>query len=166
MSGDKNLSGKVALVTGSSRGIGAGIALRLASHGANVVVNYVSSSDKAQQVADKARAYGVKAICVKADVSKKAEIEALFATAKKELGRIDIVMSNSGIEHFDDLDKVQEEDFDRVFNTNVKGQFFVAQEAYKYLEDNGRLMLISSISAVLVILFLCYLASHLSVIES
>lgn len=113
-------------------------------------MNYHSSPDRAQGVADQARSLGVKAICVKADVSKKADVAALFETAKKELERVDIVMSNSGIEHFGDLESVKEEEFDRVFSVNVKGQFFVAQEAHKYLEDNGRLMLISSISAVMV----------------
>ena len=150
MSSQKNLTGKVALVTGSGRGIGAAIALRLALHGANVVINYHSSADRAEGVAAKARSLGVKAVCIKADVSKKADVAALFEQAKKELGRVDIVMSNSGIEHFGDLESVKEEELDRVFSVNVKGQFFVAQEAHKYLENNGRLMLISSISAVMV----------------
>ena len=150
MSSEKNLAGKVALVTGSGRGIGAAIALRLASHGANVVINYHSSPDRAEGVAEKARSLGVKAICVKADVSKKADVVALFETIKMELGRIDIIMSNSGIEHFGELESVKEEEIDRVFSVNVKGQFFVAQEAHKYLKNNGRLILISSISANMV----------------
>ena len=150
MSSQKNLAGKVALVTGSGRGIGAAIALRLASHGADVVINYHSSSDAAEGVANKARELGVKATTVKGDVSKRADIANLFETAKKEFGHVDIVMSNSGIEHFGDLETVKEEEIDRVFAVNVKGQFFVAQEAHKHLADNGRLLLISSISAVMV----------------
>ena len=146
----QTLAGKTALVTGSSRGIGAAIALKLASHGANVVINYHSSPDKAEAVAKLATDLGVKAICLKADVSKKTDVVHLFEQTKQHLERIDIVMSNSGIEHFGDLEAVKEEEFDRVFNTNVKGQFFVAQEAHKYLEDKGRLILISSISAVMV----------------
>ena len=150
MSSEKNLAGKVALVTGSGRGIGAAIALRLASHGASVVINYHSSPDRAEGIAEKARSLGVKAICVKADISKKTDVVALFETIKNELGRIDIVMSNSGIEHFGELESVKEEEIDRVFSVNVKGQFFVAQEAHKHLENNGRLILISSISANMV----------------
>lgn len=136
------------LVTGSSRGIGAAILLKLASCGADVVVNYVSSQAPAESVAAKAREFGVKAICIRADVSKREEIANLFDQAKKELGRVDVVMSNSGIEHFGDLETVKEEEIDRVLAVNVKAQFFVAQEAHKYLEDGGRLILISSISAV------------------
>ncbi|KAI8633898.1 NAD(P)-binding protein [Xylariaceae sp. FL1651] len=143
----KNLAGKVALVTGSSRGIGAAIALRLAKQGANVVINYVSSASAADEVAAKARELGVKAAVIKADVSKGDEIAALFKKAKEELGRIDIVMSNSGIEHFGKLEDVTEEEFDRVFHVNVRAQFVVAQQAHKYIEEGGRLFLIGSVSA-------------------
>ncbi|KAL1623118.1 hypothetical protein SLS54_004604 [Diplodia seriata] len=143
------LAGKVAIVTGSSRGIGAAILLKLASCGADVVVNYVSSQAAAEAVAAKARElHGVKATCIQADVSKRADISRLFEQAKRELGRVDVVMSNSGIEHFGDLESVKEEEIDRVLAVNVKAQFFVAQEAHKHLEDGGRLILISSISAV------------------
>lgn len=136
-------------MTGSSRGIGAAIALRLAEHGASVVINYLASSKAAEEVAAKARTeHGVGAICVQADVSKQEDIARLFETTKRELGRIDIVMSNSGIEHFNDLAGTTGEEIDRVFAVNVKAQFFVAQQANKYMEDGGRLMLISSISAV------------------
>lgn len=140
----------IARVTGSSRGIGAAIIEKLASLGADVVVNYVSSASAAEGVATKARKSGVKAIAIQADVSKSNEIARLFQTAKAELGKIDIVMSNSGIEHFGKLEEVKEEEIDRVFAVNVKAQFIVAQQAHKYLEDGGRLMLISSISAFMV----------------
>ncbi|KAK8177988.1 hypothetical protein IWX90DRAFT_422449 [Phyllosticta citrichinensis] len=143
----KTLSGKVAIVTGSSRGIGASIALRLAQHGASVAINYVSSAERAEEVAQTARSLGVKAISVKADVSKKNELAQLFERTKKELGRVDVVMSNSGIEHFGSLNEVKEEEIDAVFAINVKAQYFVAQMAEKYMEDGGRLMLISSVSA-------------------
>jgi NAD(P)-dependent dehydrogenase (short-subunit alcohol dehydrogenase family) len=135
-------------VTGSSRGIGAAIALRLASHGANLVINYVSSESAAKDIAEQIIQLGVKAITIRADVTKKVEVTTMFEVAKKEFGRIDIVMSNSGIEHFGEIPSVTEEDFDMVFNANVKAQFFVAQAAYDFLEDGGRLILISSISAV------------------
>lgn len=143
----KDLSGKTALITGSSRGIGAAIALALAERGMNVVINYVSSSAGAESTVDKARAFGVKAITVKANVSVRSDLHQLFETAVKEFGKLDLVMSNSGIEHFGDMETVTEEQIDKVFDVNVKAQFFVAQSAYKYLADNGRLILTSSISA-------------------
>ena len=140
--------GKVAIVTGSGRGMGTAHILRLADLGADVVVNYANSTKAAEDVAQKARAPGVKAITVKADVSKREDITALFEKAKAEYGRIDIVMSNSGIEHFGNLSDVTEAQIGKVLAVNVKAQFFVAQEAYKHLEDYGRLILISSVSAV------------------
>lgn len=139
----------IRLVTGSSRGIGAAIALKLASFGADVVVNYVNSASAAEAIAASAREkHGVRAICVRADVSKREDIAQLFRQAVADLGRVDIVMSNSGIEHFGDVEEVREEDIDKVLAVNVKAQYFVAQEAYKYLTEGGRLILISSISAV------------------
>jgi NAD(P)-dependent dehydrogenase (short-subunit alcohol dehydrogenase family) len=112
-----------------------------------VVINYVSSASAAEEVAAKARDLGVRAVVVKADVSKSEEIAALFKKAKEELGRVDIVMSNSGIEHFGNLEDVTEEEFDRVFAVNVRAQFVVAQQAHKYIEEGGRLLLIGSVSA-------------------
>lgn len=112
------------------------------------MVNYVSSQGPAEDVAVAARKQGVRAICIRADVSKREEIANLFRQAVSELGHIDIVMSNSGIEHFGNLEDVKEEEIDRVLAVNVKAQFFVAQEAHKYLKEGGRLILISSISAV------------------
>ena len=134
-------------VTGSGRGIGAAIALALAERGMNVVVNYGSSAAAAESTAEKARKFGVKAITVKANVAVKGDLDRLFQTAIQEFKKIDLVMSNSGIEHFGAVDTVTEEEIDRTFAVNVKAQFFVAQEAYKYLADNGRLILTSSISA-------------------
>ncbi|KAG8158670.1 hypothetical protein KVR01_011792 [Diaporthe batatas] len=148
MSQYQPLSGKVAVVTGSSRGIGAAIALKLASFGADVVINYVASAARAEAVAADARKLGVRAVCIQADVSKRDQIASLFRQAAAELGHIDIIMSNSGIEHFGNLEDVKEEEIDRVLAVNVKAQFFVAQEAHKYLKEGGRLILISSISAV------------------
>ncbi|KAH0279731.1 ESC reductase, partial [Aureobasidium melanogenum] len=145
----KSLAGKVALVTGSSRGIGAAIALRLASHGADVVINYISSASAAEEVANRARSFGVRAFAIKADVSQADQIKAMFEKAIAEFGKLDIVMSNSGIEHFGELAEILPEDIDRVLGVNVKAQFMVAQQAFKYLGDNGRLVLISSVSAVM-----------------
>ena len=134
-------------MTGSSRGIGAAIALRLAQHGANVAVNYVSSAEAAEKVAEQIRGHGVKAIVIKADVSKEEEIRGLFEKAIEEFGHLDIVMSNSGIEHFGAVADVTGEEIDRVFATNVKAQYFVAKQAYLKMAESGRLILISSISA-------------------
>lgn len=143
----ENLVGKVALVTGSSRGIGAASVIRLAQHGANVAINYFSSADSAERVAEQCRSYGVKATIVKADVSKEDQIKALFQKVIEDLGRVDIVLSNSGIEHFSPIADVTEAQIDQVFAVNVKAQFFVAQQAHKHMANNGRLILMSSISA-------------------
>ncbi|KAE8337912.1 Versicolorin reductase [Aspergillus arachidicola] len=144
----KTLAGKNALVTGSSRGIGAAIAMSLAQHGANVAVNYVTSSVAAEKVAEQIRTLGVKAITVQADVSNKEDVRSMFEKVVAEFGSLHIVHSNSGIEHFNTLPRVTEAEIDKTFATNVKGQFFVAQQAYSYLPENGRLILTSSISAV------------------
>jgi NAD(P)-dependent dehydrogenase (short-subunit alcohol dehydrogenase family) len=111
------------------------------------VINYFSSSKGADDCAQRVRQCGVKAITVQADVSKKSDIIKLFEVSKKEFGRVDIVMSNSGIEHFGAVDEVTEEDINRTFDINVKAQFFVAQQAYKHMENHGRVILMSSISA-------------------
>jgi 3-oxoacyl-[acyl-carrier protein] reductase len=144
-----SLEGKVALVTGAGRGIGRGIALELARRGASVVVNYVSSAGPAQEVVEEilSRNNGARAIAIQADVSVVSEIERLFAQAKKAFGRIDIVMSNSGTESWDKTEDVTEEKFDQVFNLNARAQFFVGQAAFKHLEPNGRLILMTSIAA-------------------
>ena len=129
--------------------MGAANVLQLASHGADVVVNYNSSAEAAEGVAQRARdEHGVRAIAVKADVSKRADLLKLFEAAKQEFGHIDIVMSNSGIEHFGTLEETTEESIDRVFAVNVKGQYFIAQLCDKLMADDGRLIMISSISAV------------------
>ncbi|KAJ5306173.1 hypothetical protein PENANT_c024G03691 [Penicillium antarcticum] len=143
----QDLTGKVALVTGSSRGIGAATALRLAQRGASVAVNYFTSAQAAEDVAEHIRSCGVKAILVKADVSQEADIKLLFQTVVDELGRIDVVFSNSGIEHFGALPAVAGEEIDHVFAVNVKAQFFVAQQSHKHMADHGRLILMSSVSA-------------------
>jgi tetrahydroxynaphthalene reductase len=108
------LRGKTAVITGASRGIGAGVAIRLAEHGANVVINYNSSLKLAEDVAQKCRSHDVKAIVVQADVSKPLEVEKLFNIAKTEFGRIDIVMSNSGIISWGAPDEFTCEEFDKV----------------------------------------------------
>lgn len=144
-----SLEGKVALVTGAGRGIGRGVALELARRGASVVINYVSSAGPAQEVVKEILSYnnGARAIAIQADVSKVPEIERLFAEAKSAFGRLDIVMSNSGTESWDKTEEVTEEKYDHVFNLNARAQFFVGQAAFKNLEQNGRLILMTSIAA-------------------
>jgi NAD(P)-dependent dehydrogenase (short-subunit alcohol dehydrogenase family) len=115
-----------------------------------VIINYNSSASPAEEVANRARSFGVRAFTIKADVSRADQIKAMFEKAIAEFKRLDIVMSNSGIEHFGELAEITPEDIDRVLGVNVKAQFLVSQQAFKYLGDNGRLVLISSVSAVMV----------------
>ncbi|KAJ4359891.1 uncharacterized protein N0V89_000447 [Didymosphaeria variabile] len=143
----KTLEGKVALITGSGRGIGAGVARELGARGASVVVNYRGSAEAAETLAKEIEAAGSKSIAVQGDIANVEDIKTLFEKAKAHFGKIDIVVSNSGVEHFGKLDEVTPEEFDKVFAVNTRGQFFVAQQAYKHLEDGGRLVLMSSISA-------------------
>lgn len=144
-----SLEGKVALVTGGGRGIGRGCAIELGKRGASVVVNYVSSEGPAQEVVKIIEGFnnGAKAIAIRADVSKLSEIERLFTEAKQTFNKIDIVMSNSGTESWDKTEEITEEKYDHVFNLNARAQFFVGQTAYKHIEDNGRIILMSSIAA-------------------
>lgn len=141
------LDGKVALVTGSGRGIGREIATELGRRGASVVVNYAKSAGAANEVVKAIEESGSQAIAVQADISNPADIGQLFAAAKSQFGKLDIVVSNSGIEHFGSIEDITPEEFDQVFNLNTRGQFFVAQKAYTHLSEGGRLVLMSSISA-------------------
>ncbi|KAL6720644.1 hypothetical protein ACLMJK_002569 [Lecanora helva] len=145
-----NLGGKVAIVTGASRGIGAGIALELAVKKASVVVNYVKGKDAAEKIVSQILALGSQAVAIQADVSKVPEITKLFEKSKDHFGKIDIVCSNSGMESFDKTEDITEERFDLVFGLNLRAQFFVGQHAYKYCESGGRLILMSSIAAGLI----------------
>lgn len=141
------LKGKVALVTGASRGIGAGIALELGARGASIVVNFVKGKPGAEAIVTQIEKFGSKAIAVQADVSKVPEITALFEASIAHFGKIDIVVSNSGVESFDKTEDITEDRFDFVFGLNVRAQFFVGQHAYKYCRPGGRLILMSSIAA-------------------
>src|ERR1700704_5810311 len=110
------LTGKVAVVTGASKGIGAGIAKHLAAEGAAVVVNYASSKEGADRVVDEITKRGGKAIAVQADVAKKKDIERLFADTKKAFGQLDILVNNAGVYQFNPLEEVTEDEFHREFN--------------------------------------------------
>lgn len=141
------LDGKVALVTGAGRGIGAAMAIELGRCGAKVIVNYVKSSGPANKVVEEIKNLGSDGAAIQADVSQVPQIVRLFDEAVGLFGRLDIVCSNSGVVSFGHLRDVTEEEFDRVFSTNTRGQFFVAREAYKHLNSHGRIILMSSNTA-------------------
>jgi 3-oxoacyl-[acyl-carrier protein] reductase len=131
------LSGKTAVVTGASKGIGAGIAKGLAAEGAAVVVNYASSKDGAERVVADIKAKGGTAIAVQGDVAKAADVEKIFAEAKLAFGRLDILVNNAGVYKWLPLEEVTEEDFHRHFNVNVLGLLLATQEAAKLFGDEG-----------------------------
>ncbi|MCJ1338122.1 Arp2/3 complex subunit, actin nucleation center [Bachmanniomyces sp. S44760] len=141
------LDGKVALVTGAGRGIGRGVAIELGSRGASVVVNFAKSTESAEEVVQVIQNAGGKAVAVKADISIVEDITRLFETTIAHFGKLDIVVSNSGMESFEKIESVTPEIYDRVFNLNARGQFFVGQHAYKHLSNGGRVVLMSSIAA-------------------
>ena len=142
-----SLKNKVALVTGSARGIGKAIAVRYGSLGASVVVNYSTDGKRAQETVEEIERVGSIAIAVQADISKVADIDRLFAAALDKFGRLDIVVANAGIELVGQsvLD-LMEADFDRLFGINTKGSFFTLQKAAKHVADNGRIIYIGSSS--------------------
>src|SRR5260370_9018904 len=133
----KRLGGRVAVVTGASKGIGAGIAKEVGAGGAAVVVNYASSKEGADQVVNEITARGGKAIAVKGDVAKTEDIEHLFAEAKKVFGRLDILINNAGVYRFAPLEEVTVDEFHRQFNTNVLGIILATREAVKYFGNDG-----------------------------
>lgn len=132
-----DLSGKVAVVTGASKGIGAGIAQQLAAAGAAVAVNYASDQAGAQRVVDSIRQKGGKAVAVQADVSKAADIARLFSEATAALGAPDVLVNNAGVYAFAPLEDVTEAEFHRQFNTNVLGLVLTTQEALKHFKAEG-----------------------------
>jgi len=141
-----SLAGKVALVTGSGRGIGREMALEMGRRGAKVVVNYANSSEAADEVVAEIIKSGSEAIAVMANVSVVKDIISLFAQAVAHFGKLDIVCSNSGVVSFGHVKDVTEEEYDRVMSINTRGQFFVAREAYKHLSVGGRLIMMGSIT--------------------
>ena len=141
------LNGKVALVTGGSRGIGKAIALSLAKNGANVVVNYSGNEAAALEVVEEITALGVKAIAVKANVSSSEEVAQLVKNTVDEFGSIDILVNNAGITRDGLLLRMKDADWDDVINTNLKGVFNCIKAAAKYMtrQRNGRIINISSV---------------------
>ncbi|KAF1812536.1 1,3,8-naphthalenetriol reductase-like protein [Eremomyces bilateralis CBS 781.70] len=141
-----SLEGKVALVTGSGRGIGREMAIELARRGAKVVVNYANSAESAEKVVNEIRDLGSDALAVRANVANVSETIAMMDQAVAHFGKLNIVCSNSGVVSFGHLKDVTEEEYDRVMATNTRGQFFVAREAYKHLEVGGRIIMMGSIT--------------------
>jgi 3-oxoacyl-[acyl-carrier protein] reductase len=133
----KKLDGKIAVVTGASKGIGAGIAKELAAEGAAVVVNYSSSKQDADRVVDEISKRGGKAIAIQGNVTKKSEVERLFAEAEKAFGKIDILVNNAGVYEWVALEAVTEQQFHRMFDTNVLGMLLVTQEGLKHFKSEG-----------------------------
>ena len=133
----KKLEGKVAVVTGASKGIGAAIAQHLAAEGAQVVVNYASSKEGADKTVAAITAEGGKAIAVKGDVGKAADVEHLFAETRKAYGKLDILVNNAGIYQFAPLEGVTEDLFHKQFNTNVLGLLLATREAVKLFGNAG-----------------------------
>jgi 3-oxoacyl-[acyl-carrier protein] reductase len=141
----KKLAGKVAVVTGASKGIGAEVAKRLAADGASVVVNFASSRTGADKVVADITSQGGKAVAVQADVSKVEDIRRLFTETKRAFGRLDILVNNAGIYTFAPLEQVTPEHFHKQFDLNVLGLILTTQEAVKHFTDGGSVINIGSI---------------------
>lgn len=131
------LNGKVAVVTGASKGIGAGIAKSLAAEGAAVVVNYASSKEGAERVVAEIAEKGGKAVAIQGDVAKAPDVQRIFAETAKAFGRLDVLVNNAGVYQFAPLDQITEEQFHRHFNTNVLGLILATREAAKYFGAEG-----------------------------
>lgn len=143
----KKLEGKVAIVTGASKGIGSSIALHLAKEGAFVVVNYSSSKEGAQKVVSEIVKNGGKAIAVQANVANPKEIEKLFHETKKAFNKLDILINNAGIYEFAPIEELTVEQYHKTFDLNVLGLLLVTKEALKYFGASGSIVNISSIAS-------------------
>jgi 3-oxoacyl-[acyl-carrier protein] reductase len=141
------LKNKVAVVTGASKGIGAGIAKGLAAEGAAVVVNYANSKEGAERVVAEIKAKGGKAVAVQGDMAKAADVEKLFTEAKKSFGRMDVLVNNAGVYEFAPIGEVTEKDFHRMFDTNVLGPILATREAAKYLGEGGSVINVGSLAS-------------------
>jgi 3-oxoacyl-[acyl-carrier protein] reductase len=146
----QKLAGKVAVVTGASKGIGAAIARQLAAEGAAVVVNYSASQAGADKVVGEIKAAGGQAVAVQANVAKKPDIEKLVAETKKAFGRIDILVNNAGVYEFAPLEQITEEHFRKQFDVNVLGLLLTTQEALKHFNlAGGSIVNVSSVVSTL-----------------
>lgn len=140
------LTGKVAIVTGASRGIGRAIAVRLGRDGASVVVNYAGSTEKAQEVVAAIKAMGAKAIAIQADMSNPDDVRHLFDTAENHFGRLHILVNNAGTFLMKPAIDITLEEFDKLMAVNVRGVFLALQEAARRIEAGGRIVNLSSIA--------------------
>jgi 3-oxoacyl-[acyl-carrier protein] reductase len=147
MNKNQKLAGKVAVVTGSSKGIGASIAKHLAAEGASVVVNYASSKSGADNLVNEIKSGGGKAVAVQADLARKADIERLFGETKKAFGKLDILVNNAGVYEFLPLEQITEDHFHKQFNLNVLGLILATQEALKQFDTLSSVINISSVVA-------------------
>ena len=143
----QKLSGKVALVTGASRGIGAAIAKGLAADGARVTITYASSPQKANEVVRAIEAAGGKALAIQADSADAAAIQNAVATTVKNFDRLDILVNNAGILALGSIEEFKVKDFDRLIAVNVKGVFLATQAAVRYMSDGGRIINIGSVNS-------------------
>src|SRR3954451_20978483 len=144
----KKLAGKVAVVTGASKGIGASIALHLAAEGAAVVLNYATDKAGADRIAGEITGSGGKAVAVQANLSKPADVRKLFTAADEAFGRLDVLVNNAGIYEFAPLEQITPEHFHKVFDLNVLGLILASQEAARRFGPNGgSIVNISSVMA-------------------
>ena len=139
------LTGKVAIITGASKGIGAAIAKSFAAEGASVVVNYASSKDGADKVVAAITAAGGKAVAVGGDVSKAADAQGIVDAAIKNFGKLDVLVNNSGVYGFSSIEEITEESFHKHFNVNVLGLLLTTQAAIKHISEGGSIINIGSI---------------------
>jgi 3-oxoacyl-[acyl-carrier protein] reductase len=144
---NKTLSGKVALVTGGSRGIGAAIAKRLAVDGAAVALTFTSAQAKAEEVVRTIESDGGRALAIRADSADATAVKQTVAETVKTLGRLDVLVNNAGLAVIAPLDQFKLEDFDRLVAVNVRGVFVAAQEAARHMADGGRIITIGSVNA-------------------
>jgi len=159
-----SLKGKVALITGGSRGIGRAIAERLGRDGASVAIGYVARKEKAAEVVGSIEESGGRAIAVKADIAKVAEIKQLFKKTLTQFGKIDILVNSAGIRISKMAVDITENDYNRLFDINLKGTFFACQEAAQRMENGGRIINISTtITRLIVPEYSIYAASKAAV---
>lgn len=160
----ENLKGKVVLITGSSRGIGAAIALKVSQAGAKVIINYAGSKEPAEKLAQEINFNGGEALAIKADVSNSAEVKNLFDESIAHFGKIDVLINNAGIMITKLIKDTTDEDFDRHFNINVKGTFNTMREAATKLADNGSIINFStSVNRIMLPGYATYVATKSAV---
>lgn len=144
------LAGRAAVVTGSSRGVGRGVALAYAAEGADVLVNYSASEGPALELVEEIRALGRKSVAVRADVASKSQVEHMMAVAKEQFGRLDIVVNNAGFTRPAMLHKMSEDEWDAVVDAHLKGPFLCVQAAFPYFKEQnyGKVITVSSVAGL------------------